>query len=107
MLGLLNLIVLDVLYIQIFTQYLQSLREKAKNSTTEIAIVVAKHSRWCAICSLCSGIVTPFTFVNLHEYHHALVSMFLLLSVSLIPVILVRMKICLFKIQDETHLTLV
>ncbi|KAI3647526.1 hypothetical protein MP228_007747 [Amoeboaphelidium protococcarum] len=99
--SILALMILDILYIHLFMQDIQFTSVGSKNVTKRRAQTITRHSLVCVCCSFTAGLFTPIQFIEFPLQWRAVIEIFLMLCITLIPIILVVMKYRLFQNEND------
>ncbi|KAI3641468.1 hypothetical protein MIR68_000598 [Amoeboaphelidium protococcarum] len=73
----------------------------SKNATKRRAQTITRHSLVCACCSFTAGLFTPIQFIEFPLQWRAIIEIFLMLCITLIPIILVMMKYRFLQIEND------
>ncbi|KAI3631230.1 hypothetical protein MIR68_010720 [Amoeboaphelidium protococcarum] len=98
--GVLSLMILDILYVTLFLEDISSFNFDEKHETRRKALAITKYSLVCVLSSFMAGLVTTVTFIVLPYTLQAAAHIVLMFFVSLIPLILARLRHKLVELEN-------
>ncbi|KAI3641469.1 hypothetical protein MIR68_000599 [Amoeboaphelidium protococcarum] len=98
--GVLSLMILDIMYVTLFLEDISSFKLDEEHKTRRKALAITKYSLTCVLSSFMAGLVTPVTFIVLPYTLQAAAHIVLMFFVSLIPLILARLRHKLVELEN-------